>query len=131
MPEASGSREMVRSVAKTLDVIRAFDAEHRDLTLSDVARRTGQTRASARRFLLSLEALGFVRSDGQLFSLTPRVLSLGHAFLSSLRLPDVAVFLIDRDAAAADADVSVLVPETHGMTFDELQALVSVPLRRA
>lgn len=90
MPEASGSREMVRSVAKTLDVIRAFDAEHRDLTLSDVARRTGQTRASARRFLLSLEALGFVRSDGQLFSLTPRVLSLGHAFLSSLRLPDVA-----------------------------------------
>jgi IclR family pca regulon transcriptional regulator len=90
MPETSGSREMVRSVAKTLDVIRAFDAEHRDLTLSDVARRTGQTRASARRFLLSLEALGFVRSDGQLFSLTPRVLSLGHAFLSSLRLPDVA-----------------------------------------
>jgi IclR family pca regulon transcriptional regulator len=81
---------MVRSVAKTLDVIRAFDAEHRDLTLSDVARRTGQSRASARRFLLSLEALGFVRSDGQLFSLTPRVLSLGHAFLSSLRLPDVA-----------------------------------------
>jgi IclR family pca regulon transcriptional regulator len=90
MPEASGNGEMVRSVAKTLDVIRAFDAEHRDLTLSDVARRTGQTRASARRFLLSLEALGFVRSDGQLFSLTPRVLSLGHAFLSSLRLPDVA-----------------------------------------
>jgi IclR family pca regulon transcriptional regulator len=90
MPEARGGTDMVRSVEKTLDVIRAFDAEHRDLTLSDVARRTGQTRASARRFLLSLEALGFVRSDGQLFSLTPRVLSLGHAFLSSLRLPDVA-----------------------------------------
>ena len=90
MPEPRSGGEIVRSVAKTLDVIRAFDADHRDLTLSDVARRTGQTRASARRFLLSLEALGFVRSDGQLFSLTPRVLSLGHAFLSSLRLPDVA-----------------------------------------
>ncbi len=90
MADAPGGGEIVRSVAKTLDVIRAFDAEHRDLTLSDVARRTGQTRASARRFLLSLEALGFVRSEGQLFSLTPRVLSLGHAFLSSLRLPDVA-----------------------------------------
>jgi IclR family pca regulon transcriptional regulator len=90
VPEPRAGGEIVRSVAKTLDVIRAFDAEHRDLTLSDVARRTGQTRASARRFLLSLEALGFVRSDGQLFSLTPRVLSLGHAFLSSLRLPDVA-----------------------------------------
>lgn len=82
--------DFVQSVAKTLDVIQAFDAEHRDLTLSDVARRTGQSRASARRFLLSLEALGFVRSDSGLFSLTPRVLALGHAFLSSLRLPEIA-----------------------------------------
>ncbi len=85
-----GGSDIVRSVAKTLDVIQAFDAEHSQLTLSEVARRTGQTRASARRFLLSLEALGFVRSEGQLFALTPRVLSLGHAYLASLRLPDIA-----------------------------------------
>jgi IclR family pca regulon transcriptional regulator len=89
VPERGGT-DIVRSVAKTLDVIQAFDADHRQLTLSEVARRTGQTRASARRFLLSLEALGFVRSEGQLFSLTPRVLALGHAYLSSLRLPDIA-----------------------------------------
>ncbi|MGN6751811.1 MAG: IclR family transcriptional regulator domain-containing protein [Intrasporangium sp.] len=82
--------DFVQSVAKTLDVIQAFDADHHSLTLSDVARRTGQSRASARRFLLSLEALGFVRSDAGLFSLTPRVLALGHAFLSSLRLPEIA-----------------------------------------
>ncbi|HET8595730.1 MAG TPA: IclR family transcriptional regulator C-terminal domain-containing protein [Intrasporangium sp.] len=82
--------DFVQSVAKTLEVIQAFDAEHRDLTLSDVARRTGQSRASARRFLLSLEALGFVRSEAGRFSLTPRVLALGHAFLSSLRLPEIA-----------------------------------------
>lgn len=54
----------------------------------------------------------------------------GVACVSSV-YTDVAVFLIDRDAAAAAADVSVPVRETHGMTFDELQALVSVPLRRA
>lgn len=89
-PDRPERVEIVQSVAKTLDVITAFDAEHRDLTLSEVARRTGQSRASARRFLLSLAALGFVRVDGALFSLTPRVLSLGHAFLSSLRLPDIA-----------------------------------------
>ena len=89
MTERGGS-DIVRSVAKTLDVIQAFDADHSHLTLSDVARRTGQTRASARRFLLSLESLGFVRSEGQRFSLTPRVLTLGHAYLSSLTLPDVA-----------------------------------------
>jgi 3-oxoadipate CoA-transferase beta subunit len=44
---------------------------------------------------------------------------------------DVAVFLIDREAAGEDAEPTVLVRETHGMTFDELQALVPVPLRRA
>jgi len=44
---------------------------------------------------------------------------------------DVAVFLIDREAAGEDAAPTVLVRETHGMTFDELQALVPVPLRRA
>ncbi len=44
---------------------------------------------------------------------------------------DVAVFLIDRDGAAEAADLSVLVRENHGTTFDELQALVPVPLRRA
>lgn len=106
-----GVSDIVRSVAKTLDVIQAFDADHSHLTLSDVARRTGQTRASARRFLLSLEALGFVRSQGQLFSLTPRVLSLGHAYLSSLRLPDVA----EPHLKALSADVG---ESTSASVFD-------------
>jgi IclR family pca regulon transcriptional regulator len=55
-----------------------------------VARDTGLTRASARRFLLTLEELGYVRSDDRRFALTPRVLELGYAFLSSLTLPQIA-----------------------------------------
>jgi IclR family pca regulon transcriptional regulator len=87
-----GEREsyFVQSLERGLAVIRAFDAEHPELTLSDVARETGLTRAAARRFLLTLSDLGYVRSDGRRFSLTARVLELGYAYLSALSLPEVA-----------------------------------------
>lgn len=80
----------VQSMERGLAVIRAFDAQHPELTLSDVAREAGLTRAAARRFLLTLVDLGYVRSDGRLFALTPRVLELGYAYLSGLGLPQVA-----------------------------------------
>ncbi|WP_288799686.1 IclR family transcriptional regulator C-terminal domain-containing protein [uncultured Arsenicicoccus sp.] len=80
----------VQSLARGLAVIRAFDDEHPEMTLSEVARRTDLSRAAARRFLLTLEALGYVRSDGRTFTLTPQVLRLGFAYLSSQTLPDVA-----------------------------------------
>jgi IclR family pca regulon transcriptional regulator len=70
-------------------VIRALNLPAAQ-TLSEVARVTGLTRASARRFLLTLERLGYVRQADARFSLTPQVLELGHAYLSSLALPDVA-----------------------------------------
>lgn len=82
--------EFVQSLARGLDVITAFDAEHRELTLSEVAHRTGLTRATARRFLHTLVALGYVRVDGQRFALTPRVMRLGYAFVSGLPLSEIA-----------------------------------------
>ncbi len=72
-------------------VIRAFDGEHPRLTLSDVSRRTGLTRAAARRFLLTLVELGYMQSDGRDFSLRPSVLELGFAYLSSMGLPEIAL----------------------------------------
>ena len=80
----------VQSLERGLSVIAAFGPAAPERTLSDVARATGLTRAAARRFLLTLVDLGFVRQDGKLFRLTPKVLSLGYAFLSSLSLPAVA-----------------------------------------
>lgn len=83
------SSNFVQSLARGLAVIRAFDAEHSVLSLSDVARRTGLTRAAARRFLLTLETLGYVRSDQREFALTPRVLELGFSYLSALSLTEI------------------------------------------
>jgi IclR family pca regulon transcriptional regulator len=94
MPDAASSKphstDFVQSLERGLAVIRAFDAEHPELSLSDVARATDLPRAAARRFLLTLVELGYVRTDGKLFALRPRILELGYAYLSSIGLPDVA-----------------------------------------
>jgi IclR family pca regulon transcriptional regulator len=87
--------QSVQALERGLAVLQAFSQEHPSLTLSEVARLTGITRATARRVLLTLERLGHVRSDGRRFSLTPRVLSLGWAYLSSLDLWDVAQPLME------------------------------------
>ncbi|OUM00151.1 IclR family transcriptional regulator [Variovorax sp. JS1663] len=74
----------VQSFARGLQVIRSFSEKAPRQTLSDVAAATGLTRAGARRILLTLQALGYVASDGKLFALTPRILDLGFAYLSSM-----------------------------------------------
>ncbi|WP_111498035.1 MULTISPECIES: IclR family transcriptional regulator domain-containing protein [Marinobacter] len=78
-----GDRDFVGALAAGLDVLQAFDADHRRMTLSEVATRTGMDRAKARRFLLTLHALGFVKRLGRQFELTPKVLQLGYAYQAS------------------------------------------------
>ncbi|MHA5046968.1 IclR family transcriptional regulator domain-containing protein [Streptomyces sp. SD15] len=90
MPAAARAPHFVRSFERGLAVIRAFDADHPELTLSEVARRCEVTRAAARRFLLTLVDLGYVNSDGRMFRLTPRVLELGYSYLSGFTLPRIA-----------------------------------------
>ncbi len=80
----AASRDFVQSLERGLAVIRAFDAEHREMRLTEVAERTGLTRAAARRFLLTLVELGYVSQDDGRFSLRPRVLDLGYSYLSGL-----------------------------------------------
>ncbi|WP_405062740.1 helix-turn-helix domain-containing protein [Kribbella sp. NBC_01505] len=87
--EAS-SGTFLQGLERGLAVIRVFSAEAPSLTLSEVARDVGLTPATARRILLTLEQLGYVRTDGRQFSLTPRVLALGWAYLSSLDLGELA-----------------------------------------
>ncbi len=82
--------ESVQSFERGLAVIRSFGAEAPSQTLADVARATQLSRATARRLIHTLEAEGYVRRDGSIFELTPRVLELGYAFLSSHALPDLA-----------------------------------------
>ena len=81
VPRAGDS--FVQSFARGLAVLRSFGAEAPTQTLSAAAARSGMTRAGARRILLTLQQLGYVESEGRLFRLTPRVMELGFAYLSS------------------------------------------------
>lgn len=87
LEETTEERFFVEALARGLAVMRSFDQGHERLTISEVAQRTQLSRATARRFLLTLQALGYIASDGKYFWLTPKVLSLGHAYLSSTPLP--------------------------------------------
>ena len=82
-----------------------------------MARATGLTRAATRRFLLTLADLGYVRSDGRLFALTPRVLELGYAFLSSLSLPEVAEPHLERLVAEVHESSSVSVLDGDDIVY--------------
>jgi IclR family pca regulon transcriptional regulator len=90
-PEPGHDGDFVQSLERGLSVIRAFDADHPKLTLSEVAANTGLSRAAARRFLRTLVQLGYMRSEGSRFALRPKILELGYAYLSSLTLPEVAM----------------------------------------
>ncbi|MGW4354561.1 IclR family transcriptional regulator domain-containing protein [Nocardia sp. NPDC004582] len=114
MDEPAGTEpanpDFVQSLARGLSVIRAFDADHPRRTLSEVAKATGLTRAAARRFLLTLTELGYVRAGGPLFALTPRVLELGYSYLSGLGIPEVATPHLEALTAQVreSASVSIL-----------------------
>ena len=88
--------DFVQSFARGLAVIEAFDRDHPAMTLSEVARHAGLTRAAARRLLLTLCQLGYAESDGRRFALRPRVLKLGFAFLHAQGIWDLAQpFLVE------------------------------------
>lgn len=76
-------RDFVTALASGLEVILAFDGDNPRMTLSEVAAKTGMNRARARRFLLTLHALGYVRKQHRHFELAPKALQLGYAFLSA------------------------------------------------
>jgi IclR family transcriptional regulator, pca regulon regulatory protein len=90
MASEASTGTFLQGLERGLAVIRAFSADAPSLTLSEVARAVGITPATARRILLTLEELGYVSSDSRRFCLTPRVLALGWAYLSSLDLGELA-----------------------------------------
>lgn len=89
-PHTKPGDAYVQSFARGLAVIRAFSTGTPSQTLSEVAGRTGLTRAGARRILLTLQGLGYVQQDGRAFFLTPRILDLGYAYLSTMPLWNLA-----------------------------------------
>ena len=125
MEPASESGGYVQSLARGLAVIRAFDETRPEMTLSDVARATDLSRAAARRFLHTLVQLGYVWTDGRLFALTPRVLELGFAYLSSVSLPEIAQPHLERLVSRVHESASVSV-----LDGDDIVYIARVPTSR-
>ena len=111
------SRDFVTALASGLEVIQAFDAEHPRMTLSEVASRTGMNRAKARRFLLTLHALGYVRKEQRYFELAPRVLQLGYAFLSANNYQGVIQQYLEEITVETGESSSLGVLDGHDVTY--------------
>ncbi|WP_295640006.1 IclR family transcriptional regulator C-terminal domain-containing protein [uncultured Methylibium sp.] len=93
-------RDLIAGLEKGLAVIEAFDQERPRLSITEVAERTGLTRAAARRYLITLAHLGYVQQDRKLYGLTPKVLRLGQSYMHSARLPRVIQPLLQKLAYA-------------------------------
>jgi IclR family transcriptional regulator, pca regulon regulatory protein len=117
--------DFVQSLERGLAVIRSFDADHPELTLSEVASRTGLTRATARRLLLTLAELGYVSTNGRRFSLTPRVLDVGYAYLSSLNVQQIAQPYLEALSERVHESVSVTVLDGTDIVY-----VARVPTKR-
>lgn len=127
---AAPGKDTIQSLVRGLAVIRAFDAEHPDLTLSEVARRAAIPRAAAGRFLRTLEDLGYVRGSagsgvGRTFALTPRVLELGFSYLSALSIPEIVQPHLERLSREVDESVSAAVLDDGDIVY-----IARVPTRR-
>ena len=85
-----GDPDFMTSLARGLHVIRAFSGVDRRLTIADVSRATGLTRAVVRRCLYTLRELGYAATDGRTYSLQPSILNLGYAYLSTAPIPIAA-----------------------------------------
>ncbi|EJL30818.1 beta-ketoadipate pathway transcriptional regulator, PcaR/PcaU/PobR family [Caulobacter sp. AP07] len=88
--EDQNRRDYAQTLSRGLGVLRAFEADTPRMTLTEVAARTGLARAAARRFLLTFVVDGYAATDGKNFWLTPKVLDLGFAYLSTLAFWDQA-----------------------------------------
>lgn len=123
--------DFVGSFEKGLRVIQAFDAAHPEMTLTEVADRTGLDRAAARRFLLTLVDLGFATHREKRFRLTARILNLGYAFLSSLGLPEqLSPFLKEVSTALGESSSAAVLDDVEIVYIARVQTsrIISVAL---
>jgi IclR family pca regulon transcriptional regulator len=104
-------RDQVAALANGLRAIEAFAASRARMTLAEVARNTRLTRAATRRYLLTLVANGYADFDGKRFQLTSRVLRLGHAYISSVPLPQIAQPIVEDLGHRTDESIALSVLE--------------------
>ena len=124
MPREGTGPEFIEALARGLDVIAAFRPNRPVMTLAEVASATSLARPTARRILLTLEELGYVRAAERGYRLTPRVLDLGVAYVRSMGLWDVARPHLERLAAGTGESCSIAQLDGSDIVY---VARVSVP----
>jgi len=100
-----------------LRAMETFDARHPALSLTEVAKRAGITRAAARRYLRTLTALGYAEANGNQFRLAPRVLRFGYSYLSSNALPGIAQPSLERLGEKLDEVASLAILDGADVLF--------------
>ena len=116
--------DFIKALARGLEVITAFQPQRPVMSLTDLATTTGLARPTARRILLTLEELGYVRSAARGFALTPRVLGLGVAYVRSMGLWDVARPHMERIVERTNESCSIAQLDGSDIVY---VARVSVP----
>ena len=106
---AGPHRDHVNALGNGLQVIECFSAAAPALTIADVARKSGLTRAAARRYLLTLVSLGYMEFDGKHYRLSTRTARLGYAYFSTAPLPKLAQPILERVADVTQEGVSLAV----------------------
>src|SRR5262245_49712589 len=124
-PVRTRDRDQVAALANGLRAVEAFSTSRQYMTVADVARQTGMTRAATRRYLLTLTACGYAQTDGKRFQLTSRVLRLGHAYISSVPLPQIAQPIVEDLGHRTDESVALTVLEVS----ESLTIATSAPRR--
>lgn len=110
-------RDHMAALEKGLAVIECFAAGRDRLTIADVARATDLSRAAARRCLLTLTRIGYAAFDGKFFTLTPRVLRLGHAWLASSALPQLVQPFLERLSEETHESSSASLLDGHEIVY--------------
>jgi IclR family pca regulon transcriptional regulator len=117
MPLDHNDPDFVNALARGLSVITSFGQDAEMQTLSEIATKTNLSRGTARRFLLTLESLGYVRSQGKAFKLGPKTLNLGYAYLSSLPLWKTAQPIMKEVVSELDESCALGVLDDHDIVY--------------
>jgi len=110
-------RDFVTALSRGLAVIRAFSRNRPEMTLTEVAARTALSPATARRSLYTLQQLGYISSHGRRFMLRSKVLDLGSAFWSSMKIEEVAQMHLREVVDAVGDSCSLAVLEGHDALY--------------
>jgi len=112
-----GDPDFMTSLARGLHVIRAFAGVDRRLTIADVSRATGLTRAVVRRCLYTLKELGYTGTDGRMYFLQPRILNLGYSYLSTAPVPIAAQPVLEEMSESLGEASSVAVLDDGAVVY--------------